>query len=43
MLEIEETSSELQMEQFLDGFDIGPAQVWGIGPGRKQVLIAYGV
>ncbi|MBC8013466.1 MAG: hypothetical protein H7X74_05215, partial [Methyloceanibacter sp.] len=33
----------IQLEHFLDGFDIDKASIPGVGPGRKQTLESYGV
>jgi DNA-binding helix-hairpin-helix protein with protein kinase domain len=34
---------QLQMEEFLDRYEIERATIPGIGPGRKQILLSYGI
>lgn len=34
---------KLQLERFLDGFEISRAKIDGIGPGKKQTLESYGI
>jgi DNA-binding helix-hairpin-helix protein with protein kinase domain len=34
---------QLQLERFLDGFEIDSARINGIGPGRKRTLESYGI
>jgi DNA-binding helix-hairpin-helix protein with protein kinase domain len=41
--ELRARQSELQRDEFLDGFEIDRATIAGIGPGRKQTLSSYGI
>jgi DNA-binding helix-hairpin-helix protein with protein kinase domain len=34
---------QLQLEEFLDGFELDSATIPSIGPGRKQTLSSYGI
>lgn len=43
MRQLEVTSRERQLEQYLDRFFIDKAQIPGIGPGRTAVLESYGI
>jgi DNA-binding helix-hairpin-helix protein with protein kinase domain len=41
--ELRARQRELQMEEFLDRFEIDRATIPNIGPGRKQTLSSYGI
>jgi DNA-binding helix-hairpin-helix protein with protein kinase domain len=41
--QLKQDQRQLQLDRFLDRFDIEGAQIEGIGPGRKRTLESYGI
>jgi DNA-binding helix-hairpin-helix protein with protein kinase domain len=41
--QLKKDQRQLQLNRFLDGFDLEDAKIKGIGPGRKRTLESYGI
>jgi DNA-binding helix-hairpin-helix protein with protein kinase domain len=41
--QLKQDQRQLQLNHFLDGFDLEDAQIKGIGPGRKRTLASYAI